>query len=455
MRRNAQRWDVVVFGDIGYDAYLLSDSECVVRPAGSAYNIGYGLLASRASGSLIASVPERFDRRQLDVFKRGAVRVVEQAVDPRLDQLYLFDMRNGPTDVPTFLGTTPLTPGADLQTGHMFAGGIVHIGTMKPGKAVRIAEHIRESGATKSSIISANFYLSYLKEDREACLGLLSMCELLFMNAAEFEALSGLVGQQALCHSRTLVVSSGAAGATLVVDGVAVFHYTPKIVQPVCTVGAGDVLIGAFLGAFAQTENPSLALAYACEAAARSTSDYGVARCMDAFADFHSAKEVLPLIDGATLGFASIADLCIEIAQVGEAYDKVEATGLFVIRGGELLLIDKVAGKELEKGVKYVPGGKLEPGETPEQCARRELQEETTLGIAEIELVSIFTYLDSVRRRAYKFYQFLITPTAGTAEPRDDISAVHWTPLVQLDSTKLFGLTRAQIALLRIGRRLG
>ncbi len=53
---------------------------------------------------------------------------------------------------------------------------------------------------------------------------------------------------------------------------------------------------------------------------------------------------------------------------------KDTATLLFVIKDNKILLIRKKRG--LGAGKINGPGGKLEPGETPEQCAIREVQEE-------------------------------------------------------------------------------
>jgi len=53
---------------------------------------------------------------------------------------------------------------------------------------------------------------------------------------------------------------------------------------------------------------------------------------------------------------------------------KDTATLVFVVEGGRVLLIRKKRG--LGAGKINGPGGKLEPGETPEQCAVREVQEE-------------------------------------------------------------------------------
>ena len=49
----------------------------------------------------------------------------------------------------------------------------------------------------------------------------------------------------------------------------------------------------------------------------------------------------------------------------------IEATICHIIRGRKLLL--KKATRGISVGKWNAPGGKLEPGETPEQCARREI----------------------------------------------------------------------------------
>ncbi|GAG95022.1 unnamed protein product [marine sediment metagenome] len=62
---------------------------------------------------------------------------------------------------------------------------------------------------------------------------------------------------------------------------------------------------------------------------------------------------------------------------------KDPATLVFVIRDGEILLINKKTG--LGEGKVNGPGGKVDPGETPEVCAVRECQEELSITVSNLE----------------------------------------------------------------------
>ena len=61
---------------------------------------------------------------------------------------------------------------------------------------------------------------------------------------------------------------------------------------------------------------------------------------------------------------------------------KDPATLVFVIRDGQILLIDKKTG--LGKGKINGPGGKVEKGESPEACAVRECQEELGITVSKL-----------------------------------------------------------------------
>ncbi len=62
---------------------------------------------------------------------------------------------------------------------------------------------------------------------------------------------------------------------------------------------------------------------------------------------------------------------------------KDPATLVFVIRDGKILLIHKKTG--LGKGKINGPGGKVDPGESPESCAIRECREELDITVSNLE----------------------------------------------------------------------
>ena len=450
MRKGRQRWDIVVVGDVGYDAYLLPESKCVMRPAGSAFNIGCGLAASRASGTLIAHVPARFNRTAFDIFKRTDVTIQEHPLDPLFDQLYLFDFRKGPTDEPSFLATSPVTAiQYDALNDLLFSKYIVHVGTMQPTKAIAAVEMI--ANRNRAAIVSANLYFEYLRQDPSACSELLNKCTIVFLNQKELEIAINTLGNRALCDGRMLIVTAGQSGATLIVDGVPVLHYVPRPVKSACSVGAGDVLIGAFLGAFSRSRDPSVALAFACEVASRSTADYGVTRCLDALGEFRELDDVRDLIGPPSLAVATFIDDRLVVSDIAADETYIEATGVFVVRDEELLLVEKRPDSQMASAILYVPGGKVQSGESPAECAQRELKEETTLEANALQPLSVFSYRDAARGRVYKFHQFLVTPDEGKGVPGGDVSAIRWVPFSKLDRTALFDLTWAQYTLLRIG----
>ena len=101
----------------------------------------------------------------------------------------------------------------------------------------------------------------------------------------------------------------------------------------------------------------------------------------------------------------------------------VVKAALLVVREGRLLLCRKRTGTSLL----ILPGGKIEPGETPEECVRREIEEE--LGIAEIEdLHPIGRYRDrhgedpSRRIEIHLFSGRLV----GVPQPQAEIASLIW-----------------------------
>lgn len=112
---------------------------------------------------------------------------------------------------------------------------------------------------------------------------------------------------------------------------------------------------------------------------------------------------------------------------------KDPATLVFVMRGDEILLIDKKTG--LGKGKVNGPGGKVEPGETPEQCAVRECREELGITVSNLEFCGEhkFQFVDgySIHVYVYRTREFSGTPVE-TREARPLWVKVNEIPYEQM-----------------------
>lgn len=103
-----------------------------------------------------------------------------------------------------------------------------------------------------------------------------------------------------------------------------------------------------------------------------------------------------------------------------------------ILDRGKFLSAKRSAGKHLAGHWEF-PGGKIEPGETPEQCLNRELKEEFTIEseIGEFVAESIFDYGDKrIRLLAYK-----VKHISGEFQLVDH-DEIRWLPIEDLDSLK-------------------
>lgn len=123
---------------------------------------------------------------------------------------------------------------------------------------------------------------------------------------------------------------------------------------------------------------------------------------------------------------------------------KDPATLVFVFRGDEILLINKKTG--LGKGKVNAPGGKVDPGETPEAAAIRECHEELRITVSNLEYCGEhrFQFVDgySIHVWVYRTQHFHGEPTeTDEAEPlwtrMDDIpfdamweDDKYWLPMM-------------------------
>jgi 8-oxo-dGTP diphosphatase len=123
------------------------------------------------------------------------------------------------------------------------------------------------------------------------------------------------------------------------------------------------------------------------------------------------------------------------------------ATLLFVLRDGQLLLIHKKRG--LGAGKINGPGGRIDPGETAEQCAVREVQEElrvTPIGLSQHgELMFQFADGFSIHGTVFR-----ATGCEGTPEETDEAVPL-WTPVDRIPYERMWADDRVWLPLMLRG----
>ncbi len=111
----------------------------------------------------------------------------------------------------------------------------------------------------------------------------------------------------------------------------------------------------------------------------------------------------------------------------------IEATLCFVVRDGEVLLIEKRRG--LGEGWYNGPGGKLEDGETARECAIREVREEVGIEVTDLERAGELTFtLDGAVHtvcHVFRTGEFTGEPTASP-EARPEWVAIEEVPYDQM-----------------------
>jgi len=128
---------------------------------------------------------------------------------------------------------------------------------------------------------------------------------------------------------------------------------------------------------------------------------------------------------------------------------RLRATLLFVMHDGRLLLIRKKRG--LGAGKINAPGGRLDPGETPEQCAVRELQEEVGITARQVDQRGTlsFQFLDGLSLHVQVF-----VTREWEGEPRETEEATPlWTPVDQIPYDQMWEDDRLWLPQMLAGKR--
>jgi 8-oxo-dGTP pyrophosphatase MutT (NUDIX family) len=114
------------------------------------------------------------------------------------------------------------------------------------------------------------------------------------------------------------------------------------------------------------------------------------------------------------------------------SYPRVLATLVYAIQGDEVLLHRRV--KDPNKGLWVAPGGKLEPTESPTECALREMREETGLALQDPVLRGVMVEVSP--RPDYQWVTFIFAGTRWDGEfaPAAGIGEFRWVRIPDVSS---------------------
>lgn len=108
---------------------------------------------------------------------------------------------------------------------------------------------------------------------------------------------------------------------------------------------------------------------------------------------------------------------------------QIPVTAAILIKNGQVMIAKRKPTNWLGSKWEF-PGGKIEPGETPEQCLAREIQEEFGIGVKVGEFFCDSAYV--YERGAINLLAYMVEWVSGELEVREH-EEVKWVPVAQLN----------------------
>ena len=106
------------------------------------------------------------------------------------------------------------------------------------------------------------------------------------------------------------------------------------------------------------------------------------------------------------------------------------ATMVYCIKDGDVLLM--LRNKEPNLGLWVGPGGKLEPGESPYDCAKRDLYEETGLEVNDLYFRGLITEISPRPDWQWLMFLYVATEFSGTLVEDKREGRLSWCSLSEV-----------------------
>lgn len=110
-------------------------------------------------------------------------------------------------------------------------------------------------------------------------------------------------------------------------------------------------------------------------------------------------------------------------------------TLVYCVRDGQVLMLYRH--KEPNLGLWVAPGGKVEHGEAPLECARRELREETGLVAHSLTFRGLVTEVSPRPDWHWMLFIYLTRSFSGTVQADEREGRLHWVPIEEIANLPL------------------
>lgn len=321
--------ELAIVGDIAWN-HDITPSGQKISPGGAAYYSSVGATRFSQNVGTVAKVGKDFDlslltRRKIDT---EGVKVTEEGKTCRFvltqheDNTREFEAIRGVAD----------TVETSIFPERYSDARYIHLPTQLPQHALIWLDFLKGHKG-----ISVDSFEAFVKDWPDLTKEMFKRASMIFTNESEWETLSAFGAE---FTKKPILIKRGKDGATYINEGKSTTIAAPSV-DAIETTGAGDVLAGAFLAQRAKNIPVGLALKNAVGVASLSVTEFGV--------EHIPTKEIME-----------------------KKPDVVTAVLLVNSQGKILLAFSRKFADKL-----IIPGGHFKPGETPEECARREIQEET------------------------------------------------------------------------------